>query len=597
MKKVFLFTVLFCLVVLGHSEAQLISNLKSGEARDFVMLQDTTPTRIAETPLVVFEGQKKAIWEILGDKFIIQSNDKEFDFIPMIFANSSVNQKIGRDSNASVNEAKVTSTPGSQGRTVSYNPESQRGNQVCRVVDIVEDVNNSKHYLLTDNTRFYLGSVVDKNLLSQGVYQFVEGERKPINIISDLSVINGSPVKTIIPSRSEYLNAVVEFNRQGISGNPSTKVFYDYTEVLTNNQLDMTLDGHFNNLVHEVSGQFSIDWEQNKTRYLVNFDQVFYTLTTDDLTRNDFFEDKRAGVDDLYVSSISYGRKLLFLFESDELSRTVSAILKYSFDNLASKAEVNLSVEQKKIINQSHIKVYVQGGTGDASMHVITNGIEGIEEFLKEGAVFHPANNPGSPLFYRLRFCENGRTATAFTSTEYTKSECLPLDKKYKIELDYIHNRSRRDEVGQGRPRMEPYGKVRVNVVIYDKIGNRQYNWTRGIPNDSDVIYNKNRDQTISVELGEKEYIREAKKSFLFSNLDDIDLDQSYIIVKSEMKDWDNNTAWKGKDDDLFGETKVFLKDLFRSGNLSSNVHLGDEKMRLHFTISEQNVSSPFALK
>lgn len=128
------------------------------------------------------------------------------------------------------------------------------------------------------------------------------------------------------------------------------------------------------------------------------------------------------GYDPLIVSSVTYGRKGIFIMESDSsydmVRKTLSVALTLSAEMVSSlvagdssKLGNNFSItlglrltkEQRETVENSKVYVYVIGVDGKSTVQAVTGGLAGFAEVIAKSGGFSP-ESPGVPLYYTLNY-------------------------------------------------------------------------------------------------------------------------------------------------------------------------------------------------
>ncbi|HVI48588.1 MAG TPA: thiol-activated cytolysin family protein [Chitinophaga sp.] len=145
----------------------------------------------------------------------------------------------------------------------------------------------------------------------------------------------------------------------------------------------------------------------------------------------------------VYVSSITYGRMGILAIESDSSYEATYEAYNTAFKALFVSGTNTLTTEQKRIIDQADMRIYLVGTDGDGSVQTI----RGLNEFLAlatKGRTFS-ASAPGIPIYCSLSYLsDNSIVKTRFKVD-------ISLDPVYaRIEYDNVQTK---DEYFQsGRP-------------------------------------------------------------------------------------------------------------------------------------------------
>ncbi len=127
----------------------------------------------------------------------------------------------------------------------------------------------------------------------------------------------------------------------------------------------------------------------------------------------------------VYISSVTYGRMLMFSMTSTASAQDMKATLDATYKGGTVEVEGNLSAEQKKILRDSRIEVATIGGDPDDARRLIASG-KLSEYFSKNTAL-----TTYKPLSYEVKNLGDGSTAKLSETSNYNVTECSVLtDKK-----------------------------------------------------------------------------------------------------------------------------------------------------------------------
>jgi hypothetical protein len=180
-----------------------------------------------------------------------------------------------------------------------------------------------------------------------------------------------------------------------------------------------------------VSGSFQTSSSTYKTSFMVRFVQSYYTVSCEAPSDPASFISKRtsfasfsnySGVGNpaTYVSSVTYGRELWMLIESNRTSNEVKATLNAAFSAGFTSGNADLSAEQKKILNESSIQVLILGGGGKPAIEVVAGDhVTKLKEYLLAGANYSKTS-PGVIISYTVRYLKDNDVARVSSSTDYT---------------------------------------------------------------------------------------------------------------------------------------------------------------------------------
>ena len=162
---------------------------------------------------------------------------------------------------------------------------------------------------------------------------------------------------------------------------------------------------------------------QNMFTVSMSIPQTPEAVFSDDFTQEVLDEQialGRIGADNVptYVSNIVYGRVLKFSFTSTASEEKIKATLNAAYSGIGASGEINLSAEQKKILEESEVGLVTIGGDGENALAVIRSG--NLRDFFKKDAPLTTAR----PLSYTVRNLGDNSIAQITETTNYNVKEC-----------------------------------------------------------------------------------------------------------------------------------------------------------------------------
>ncbi|HEX7097115.1 MAG TPA: thiol-activated cytolysin family protein, partial [Acidimicrobiales bacterium] len=227
-----------------------------------------------------------------------------------------------------------------------------------------------------------------------------------------------------------------------------------------------------------VKSSFSFSNQEVRSRYLVRYTQTYYTVDLDApstpsavldplVTLADvkqYMDEQRPPV---YVSSITYGRMVLFTFESEYSAEEMGAALEFAYSG-GYDVSGQVSVTYKDIISKSKITAFILGG--DAGMAVQTiDSYDALIDFIKNGGNY-TRESPGAPIAYKLNYLKDNSPARMSYTTSYDVQECTRVSQKVRVVLSSIAVDS---AGGDGGSDLELFGNITAQgsngVLLFDK--------------------------------------------------------------------------------------------------------------------------------
>jgi thiol-activated cytolysin len=274
-----------------------------------------------------------------------------------------------------------------------------------------------------------LGQLLKAESITDGSYTPIIAPRNPICISLSLTNINGSP-KDSITDPSKYSSAQEGLQRllsRELVGNGAAGHTKTIENIYSYQQSQIAVGANYSGGSYDVSASF--DWTSTKikSRYMVKFFQHYYSISVDMPAKpSDFFAEAPdpallGSYSPVYVSSIKYGRVLMFMLESESSESEMNAEVEASFNGLVADGGLNAEAHLNRLMSKSSIKIFVIGGNAQDAVDI--NSLADVETFITQGGNFSN-QSPGVPIAYTLRFLKDNSIAKVVQSSKYTVREC-----------------------------------------------------------------------------------------------------------------------------------------------------------------------------
>jgi thiol-activated cytolysin len=331
----------------------------------------------------------------------------------------------------------------------NYSASQTDDNWTCSVVKYNGEVYNKDTVILNTNfTKIYPGAIYPFESIALGDYKQPNYDRKPITITTSNSGFKKNFIKVNEPSMATVSQAITDMKKgANIAGKSMIGNVY---EVLSEEDLFIRTGGSGYYL--GFGGSHNIDFKKNsKThKYLVEMFQSYYDIVVNDDSNEptDFFVLKTEEPNNtkaiseslidpnwVYVDSVSYGRILYVLYESNESFSSfgidVEAYANFGFAG----GEANLSEKQKSFLKTTTVTVSTIGGPLIESALLVNPSSfkdlqKRIENYLKA---------PGGEaiISYTLRTLDQHNVGAKMV-TQFTSRKCAPRASKYKLSWNKI---------------------------------------------------------------------------------------------------------------------------------------------------------------
>ena len=175
---------------------------------------------------------------------------------------------------------------------------------------------------------------------------------------------------------------------------------------------------------------------------IVNFVQRYYSLKFNDPASVTSFLDPSVTLDQvkavssttnppMYISEVKYGRMVIIAISSDESASSLEAAIRADISFGLSGGSGSLDVKTKQILQNSVIQGLVVGGGTDTGAQLLSSlpggAIDGLAEFIKDGATYNPNTSPGAPIAYTARYL-NGKVADSSFEADFATTGCRDVD-------------------------------------------------------------------------------------------------------------------------------------------------------------------------
>ncbi len=279
----------------------------------------------------------------------------------------------------------------------------------------------------------YPGAFLRAESITEGAYTPLPANRAPLKLSVSLENINGN-VSGLVnePSNiSEVRQTIKDLLSQGITGTTSANVVFKVERIYEREQFKLAIGANFGGFWGKVNSSFSWNSVEEKSRFLVKFQQIYYTIDIDIPNKPSlFFEEIPSWIhtntySPVYVSSVKYGRVALFMIESSKSAADLESALNASFNGIVNNGGVNVSSEYKKIVNESKMSALIMGGSGAEAVGSI-GGFEPLKNYILTGGNYSK-DSPSAPLSYTLRFLKDNSIAKIVLNSKYNVRECNPV--------------------------------------------------------------------------------------------------------------------------------------------------------------------------
>jgi thiol-activated cytolysin len=359
------------------------------------------------------------------------------------------------------------------------------GDYVCTTQNLKETRNYDSIVAYAANSdSMYPGAILSADSVLTGLFTQIVLPRAPETISVSLENLGGTKKATVAePSLSAYRDALSSILDAEITGSTAADISSEIEQVHSEEQLNMALgvQASWGLGVASLKSNFNFSDTQTRSRYVVKFTQAYYTVDMDapanpsavfapDTTLAEVSAKIDAAHPPVYVSSVTYGRMVLFTFESQYSDEEMGAALQFAYSG-GVDVSGQVSVTYKDMISQSKITAFILGGDAGTATQTI-DSYEALIQFIKDGGNYS-RQSPGAPIAYKLGYLKDNSSARMSETIDYDVKDCARVSQKVKVTLTSIAV----DTASDAGSDLELYGNITAQgaagpVTLFTKDSN-----------------------------------------------------------------------------------------------------------------------------
>jgi thiol-activated cytolysin len=365
----------------------------------------------------------------------------------------------------------------------------REGDYQCTSQNLAETRQYDKIVAYAANSEaLWPGAMVAGDSIYSGLFTQIVMPRAPETVSVSLDNLAGAKSAVLDhPSLASFREAVSTILDATVTGATPANIYSEIEEVHSDQQLALALGADVSWLGSAATISSSFDWSQTATRsrYLVRYTQAYYTVDVDQpgapsdfldpsVTLQDVKSQVGPGDPPLYVSSVTYGRMVVFTFESQYSAQELGAALDFAYSG-GVDVSGDVSVTYKDIISQSKITAFILGGSGGMAAQTI-DSYDDLMAFIKGGGDWSK-DSPGAPIAYKLSYLRDNAPARISLTTDYDVKDCERVSQKIQVTLESIRVDSAGGDPGGD---LELYGTIWADGVDRDELFTRDSgSWVR----------------------------------------------------------------------------------------------------------------------
>jgi hypothetical protein len=301
--------------------------------------------------------------------------------------------------------------------------------------------------LLTADQNVYPGALLQGRNFENGNFAPITIPRMPGTItVQGLTLRPGSSLTRTVasPTGGEVGNAIADILNQAVG--TAARFKFEESAANTTSKLlfDLGVDVRYGSA--SVNSTLNVNTSQNRNFAFLAFRQILYSVNFEPpaspvsvFRDGDGFQDPLnqigPGNPPLYVSSVSYGRIVLFRAESEQSSSEIKAALEAAFKGGAD-VKVSSKLTAKQTLDASTLSYMVLGGNAAEALQPIAaaDKFQAVRQFISNASAAQVSpSNPGLPIAYSLKYLKDNTDAMMVYSTgPYTASDITFADLEQK---------------------------------------------------------------------------------------------------------------------------------------------------------------------
>jgi Thiol-activated cytolysin len=228
------------------------------------------------------------------------------------------------------------------------------------------------------------------------------------------------------------------------------------TQVYSEEHLAAKIGASYNALTTKAKASLSASFDETKDNFLLEVNQAYYTIVATPPSSPTGWFGPGVTVAALrpysgttnpitYVSSVTYGRRVVLVCSVDKQGRDFDAEMSASWATV----DVEGSLKTSSLLNQSTIRAFAIGGAASDAIDLIAGCAAGgagalvkvVNAYLRAGANWS-ATSPGSPIGYHVSYLSDNTTArVSLTTDQYNDVDYAPDDRSFSAVEVHFHTK------------------------------------------------------------------------------------------------------------------------------------------------------------
>ena len=275
-------------------------------------------------------------------------------------------------------------------------------------------------------------------------------ERAPLTFSVSLESLGGGGHSATLPSPSlsSYRDAIGKLLAQQVSGSTPARISAEIEEVASEEQLAVALGAAVSApLVATVKAGFNFSDSTKRSRYVVKFFQLYYTVDVDppglphkffapSVTVSELAPMVDASSPPVYVSSIGYGRQVVFTFESDLSKTELQAALNFVYQGGA-EVSGSVSLTHQEVLSHTSTTAFILGGDAGEAAAASIGSYDQLKAFIARGGNYSE-DSPGAAIAYKLSYVRDHTPVQVSYASMYRQKTCARITQKVHVVFEKL---------------------------------------------------------------------------------------------------------------------------------------------------------------
>ncbi len=307
----------------------------------------------------------------------------------------------------------------------------------------------------------YPGMLLSGASLAGGNFEEVIADKKTLTLSHDVGQLSDASIPMQDPSTSSFAQARTDLLVAQLGTQTFTPEFSDILVETSSNKDELSLSlgvdvsaGIATEV--DVASKFDFNSTTTQSRYLIRLVSELYTMKIDPVSSaSDYFAGDVTleqvkdlfplGTPPVYVDTVTYGREVYIMIESNFSERELELALDAAVSNVASQVDVTLDfgLTSSQVLQESKVVGIavgpIAGDIADLGNLTGANAADAISK-LATREVLLSKDNLGQPISFTTRYLPSAfGKANSIVDATYPRETCSRLPVDFSVDVDRIN--------------------------------------------------------------------------------------------------------------------------------------------------------------